>query len=138
MDYWVMIVDDSSLVRTAVVYAISRLYSVWRHSTWRLVEARGADTAMSLALDGRVDIALIDHSAAGRDGLSLAVNLRHLYPAMPIALITRQFTGRDHRGRAGTGLDVPPKATLERRPCGIFIRRHGAVGRLMHKALKPP
>jgi hypothetical protein len=30
VDYWVMIVDDSSLARTAVVYAISRLYSVFR------------------------------------------------------------------------------------------------------------
>jgi DNA-binding response OmpR family regulator len=72
----------------AVVYAVGRLYSTWRPSTWRLVEAQDTDTAMSLALDGRVDIALIDHNMPGRDGLSLAASLRHLYPAMPIALIT--------------------------------------------------
>jgi DNA-binding NarL/FixJ family response regulator len=88
MDYWVMIVDDSSLARMAVVYAISGIYSTWRHSTWRLVEAQDADTAMSLALDGHIDIALIDHTMPRRDGLSLAADLRHLYPAMPIALIT--------------------------------------------------
>jgi DNA-binding response OmpR family regulator len=111
VDYWVMIVDDSSLARTAVVYAISRLYSVWRHSTWRLVEARDADTAMSLALDGRVDITLIDHNTPGRDGLSLAADLRHLYPAMPIALITADFRADVVAG--AKELDL----TFLRKPC---------------------
>jgi DNA-binding response OmpR family regulator len=87
VDYWVMIVDDGTLARMAVVYAVGRLYSTWRHSKWQLIEAQDADTAMSLALDGRVDIALIDHNMPGRDGLSLATDLRHLYPAMPIALM---------------------------------------------------
>jgi DNA-binding NarL/FixJ family response regulator len=127
MDYWVMIVDDSSLVRTAVVYAISRLYSVWRHSTWRLVEARGADTAMSLALDGRVDIALIDHSAAGRDGLSLAVNLRHLYPAMPIALITANSRAEIIAGAQELDLTFLPKPRWKD---GLAAFLSAAMGRL--------
>ncbi|WP_158932268.1 response regulator transcription factor, partial [Acidisphaera sp. S103] len=109
MDYWVMIVDDGALVRMAAVYAISRLYSAGQHSTWRLVEARGADTAMSLALDGRVDITLIDHNTPGRDGLSLAANLRHLYPAMPIALMTANSQPETIAGAKELDLTFIPK-----------------------------
>ena len=104
-----MIVDDGALVRMAAVYAIGRLYSAGRHSTWRLVEARGADTAMSLALDGRVDITLIDHNTPGRDGLSLAANLRHLYPAMPIALMTANSHPETIAGAKELDLTFIPK-----------------------------
>lgn len=86
MDYRLMIVDDSALARLALAHEVATLYP-----DWRLVEARNADAAMSLALDGRIDIALIDYNMPGRDGLSLAADLRDLHPKMPLALVTANY-----------------------------------------------
>jgi DNA-binding NarL/FixJ family response regulator len=86
MDYQVMIVDDSKLARMSIANAVARLYP-----NWRLLEAGNAEIAMTLALAERIDIVLIDYNMPGRDGLSLAADLRDLHPAMPMALITANF-----------------------------------------------
>jgi CheY-like chemotaxis protein len=55
---------------------------------WTRVEAANADDALALAKASDVDMTLLDFNMPGRDGLSLAAELRALNPAMPVAVIT--------------------------------------------------
>ncbi|WP_158933230.1 response regulator transcription factor [Acidisphaera sp. S103] len=82
----VMIVDDSTLARMALASTVATLYP-----NLRQIEARNADAAMGLVLAEHIDIALIDYNMPGRDGLSLAADLRDLYPETPMALISGNF-----------------------------------------------
>ena len=83
MAYKVLIVDDSKLARMSVAKALSSL-----HPDWTRLEATNADEAVVLVKQSPVDIALLDFNMPGRDGLSLAAELRDLDPIMPVALIS--------------------------------------------------
>ena len=89
MDYRVLIVNDGIAARLAVAHEISRLCP-----NWQLFEAQDAEAAMSVILDDRIDIAVIDHNMPRRDGLSLAANLRALRPTMPMALISEYLQAK--------------------------------------------
>jgi DNA-binding NarL/FixJ family response regulator len=88
-DYRVLIVDDSKLARMSIAKAISALYPDWPRD-----EAGNADSALELAQTGHIDIALVDYNMPGRDGLTLATELRERYPSMPLALITANFQAK--------------------------------------------
>lgn len=77
----ILIVDDSKLARMAVAKALNNHYPDWNR-----VEAANADEAVVLARD--VDIAVLDFNMPGRDGLTLAAELRAMKPAMPVAIIS--------------------------------------------------
>jgi CheY-like chemotaxis protein len=83
MAYRVLIVDDSKLARMSVAKALVAL-----HPEWTRLEATNADEAIVLIKQEPADIALLDFNMPGRDGLSLAAELRELDPAMPLALIS--------------------------------------------------
>jgi CheY-like chemotaxis protein len=83
MAYKVLIVDDSKLARMSVGKALSNL-----HPEWTRLEATNADEAVVLLQQTPADIALLDFNMPGRDGLSLAAELRELDPQMPLALIS--------------------------------------------------
>jgi len=83
MSRTVLIVDDSKLARMAV----SRLLANLRPD-WKRAEAANADEALAAATPNSVDIIMLDFNMPGRDGLELAGDLRRLYPAMPIAIIS--------------------------------------------------
>ena len=83
MAYKVLIVDDSKLARMSVAKALSSL-----HPDWTRIEATNADEAVVLLKQSPADIALLDFNMPGRDGLSLAAELRALDPTMPVALIS--------------------------------------------------
>src|ERR1700759_1225748 len=83
MGYRVLVVDDSKLARMAVAKALSAL-----HPDWARIEATNADEAYALVKQSPVDIALLDFNMPGRDGLTLAAELRDLHPAMPVAVIS--------------------------------------------------
>lgn len=55
---------------------------------WKRVEAANADEALAAVGPNDVDIILLDFNMPGRDGLTLAVDLKRLYPDKPIALIS--------------------------------------------------
>ncbi|TNC46235.1 response regulator [Rubellimicrobium rubrum] len=55
---------------------------------WLLMEATDADDALARVKEQAVHVALIDFNMPGTDGLSLAADLRKLWPAMPIAIIS--------------------------------------------------
>lgn len=83
MAYRVIIVDDSKLARMSVAKVLNSL-----HPDWTRVEATNADEALALVKLEPVDIALVDFNMPGRDGLTLAAELRSAAPDMPVALIS--------------------------------------------------
>src|ERR1700744_6257926 len=83
MAYKVLIVDDSKLARMAVARALTSL-----HPDWTRIEATNADEALALAKQSAVDIALVDFNMPGRDGLSLAAEIRDLDSNVAVALIS--------------------------------------------------
>lgn len=83
MTYRVLIVDDSKLARMAIAKALIAL-----QPDWIRVEAANAEEAIALATEHAVDIALLDFNMPGRDGLTLATELRALDSAMPMAIIS--------------------------------------------------
>jgi CheY-like chemotaxis protein len=79
----VLVVDDSRLARMSIAKALNT-----SHPDWERVEAANADEAIKIVKQTAVDIALIDFNMPGRDGLTLAAELRGLAPKMPIALVS--------------------------------------------------
>jgi len=83
MNFTVLIVDDSKLARMSVAKSLSALQPGWSR-----VEATNADEALALARQSAPDIALLDFNMPGRDGLSLAGEIRNIAPDMPIAIVS--------------------------------------------------
>lgn len=79
----VLIVDDSKLARIVLGKTIAAL-----QPDWTRVEAGNADEAIA-AIDAQaIDVAVLDYNMPGRDGLTLAEELRERFPTMPIAVAT--------------------------------------------------
>ena len=83
MQYKVLVVDDSKLARMVMASAFRRL-----RPEWELIEASGAEDALSVIGTGRADIALIDFNMPGLDGLELVAKIRESQPNMPIAVVS--------------------------------------------------
>lgn len=96
MSRTVLIVDDSKLARMAVAKLLSKL-----RPDWKRVEAANADEALAAATPNSLDVVLLDYNMPGRDGLTLAGDLRKLYPEMPIAVISAN-TQQEVVGRTQT------------------------------------
>ena len=79
----VLIVDDSKLARMAVAKALGNL-----RPDWERLEATNSDEALALVKQQPVDVALLDFNMPGRDGLSLASELRDIRPDIPVAVIS--------------------------------------------------
>lgn len=79
----VLIVDDSKLARIVAGKAIHAL-----EPSWERAEASNAEEAMARVSAGGVDVVLLDYNMPGKDGLTLAAELRALHPTMPLAVIT--------------------------------------------------
>ena len=82
MPHKVLVVDDSKLARMVMASSFRRL-----RPDWELVEATGADQALSVVGAG-IDIALVDFNMPGIDGLELVAKIRESHPTMPIALVS--------------------------------------------------
>jgi DNA-binding NarL/FixJ family response regulator len=79
----ILIVDDSKLARMAVIKALNSL-----RPDWTRVEASNADDALVLVKNAAPDIALLDFNMTGKDGLTLAVEIKQLAPQMNLAVIS--------------------------------------------------
>ena len=112
-----LVVDDSKLARLAVERALAAC-----RPDWRLLEAPNADAALVIAKTFAPDMAVIDFNMPGRDGLSLAADLRALRPDMPLAIVSANFqtevVERARRIRA----DFLPKP-LQRDAFGAFVEK---------------
>jgi CheY-like chemotaxis protein len=116
MAYRVLIVDDSKLARMSVAKALSNL-----HPDWTRVEATNADEAIALVKQSPADIALLDFNMPGRDGLSLAAELRDLDPVMPVAVISAN-SQQEVIAKAGeVGAQFLPKPLTEAALAGFLV-----------------
>ena len=83
MNYKVLIVDDSKLARMAVTKILRTL-----QPDWSRIEAANADEAVASLVGERPDIVLVDFNMPGKDGLTLAAEIRASHPNVPVALIS--------------------------------------------------
>ena len=104
----VLVVDDSKLARMAVAKALNNL-----HPDWTRIEATNADEAMVLAKQSAVDIALLDFNMPGRDGLSLAAEIRDLNPDIAVALISANVQAEIVERANKVGAQFLPKPLTE-------------------------
>jgi CheY-like chemotaxis protein len=79
----VLIVDDSKLARMSVVKVLKTL-----HPDWSTVEAGDASQALVSAQKESPDFALVDYNMPGKDGLTLAAELREQNEHIGIAVIS--------------------------------------------------
>jgi CheY-like chemotaxis protein len=79
----ILIVDDSKLARMAVIKALNAL-----RPDWTRLEASNSDEALALVKDAAPDVALLDFNMPGKDGLTLAAEIRQLSPKISLAVIS--------------------------------------------------
>lgn len=115
MAYRVLIVDDSRLARMSVAKALNGL-----HPDWERLEASNADEALALARAEPVDVALLDFNMPGRDGLTLAAELRSLRPDMPVAVITANLQREVVNRAAEVGASFLPKPLTQDNLAGFL------------------
>jgi YesN/AraC family two-component response regulator len=108
MAYKVLIVDDSKLARMAVAKSLNNL-----HPGWTRIEATNADEALALAHQSSIDIALVDFNMPGRDGLSLAADIRKFDPQIEVALISANVQQEILRGASELGATFLAKPLTE-------------------------
>ncbi|WP_043839792.1 response regulator [Muricoccus aerilatus] len=105
----VLIVDDSKLARIVAGKAVAAL-----QPDWARVEAGNAEEAMARLDAGGIDLALLDYNMPGKDGITLASEMRALHPSMPIAVITANLQDEViARVRAVNATFVPKPVTEE-------------------------
>jgi CheY-like chemotaxis protein len=79
----ILVVDDSKLARMAIAKALGVV-----QPNWARVEAANADEALAKLKSENPDIAVVDFNMPGRDGLTLAAEVRTLKPAIQVAVIS--------------------------------------------------
>jgi CheY-like chemotaxis protein len=83
MSFKVLIVDDSRLARMSVIRALTRL-----RPDFTYVEAGHPDEAIAHMKGEPSQIAVVDFNMPGRDGLTLAAELRAIDPAIAVAVLS--------------------------------------------------
>ena len=83
MSYTVLIVDDSKLARMAVSKALKNL-----HPDWFKIEAANAEEAFAMVRQSPPDFVLLDFNMPGKDGLTMAAELRDLDSRISVAVIS--------------------------------------------------
>lgn len=83
MTYTVLIVDDSKLARMSIAKVLDGL-----HPEWKRIEAANAAEALEQARELSPEVVLLDFNMPGKDGVTLAAELRALDPDMSVAVIS--------------------------------------------------
>jgi YesN/AraC family two-component response regulator len=111
----ILIVDDSKLARMAVIKALTSL-----RPDWNRLEASNADEALALVQKESPDIALLDFNMPGKDGLTLAAEIRKLAPQTTLAVISanHQFEVVNRALEAGAAFLAKP---LTEKSLGDFL-----------------
>ncbi|WP_167354833.1 sensor histidine kinase [Pseudoalteromonas luteoviolacea] len=81
----ILLVDDSEDDR----YFLKRTLKSCERE-WYVMEAESAEQGLDALQLGNIDIVLLDYSLPGSDGLSILTSLNHLYPSLPIIMLTGQ------------------------------------------------
>jgi CheY-like chemotaxis protein len=124
MPFRVLVVDDSKLARMAIAKALNAL-----RPEWIRVEAANADEALALARQEPVQMALLDFNMPGRDGLTLASELKALDPGMPVAVISANHQEEVVRRAREVGTTFLPKPLTEQ-AMGAFLEAVAPTSRV--------
>jgi CheY-like chemotaxis protein len=121
----VLVVDDSLSARVCVRDAVLDSFP-----RWKVEVATNADDALAQTARSPVfDYMLIDGSLPGRDGVSLAIEMRERYPSVHIGLITANIQPATRDLAARHGFTFIPKPITEDRARAFF---NGVLERRKH------
>jgi YesN/AraC family two-component response regulator len=107
--YTVLIVDDSKLARMAVAKALNNL-----HPDWSKIEAANAEEALALVRQSPPDFVLLDFNMPGKDGLTMAAELRDLDPGISVAVISANRQVEVIKRAEAVGAAFLPKPLTEK------------------------
>lgn len=115
MNRKVLIVDDSKLARMGMLRALKAL-----HPNWESAEASNADDAFARVKESLPDFVLMDYNMPGKDGITLAAELREFDRRICTAVISaNQQVEVIDRARAA-GATFLPKPLTEAALAGFF------------------
>lgn len=108
MSFTVLIVDDSKLARMSVARVLGILYPEWKR-----IEAANAAEALEQTKQLFPEVALVDFNMPGKDGVTLAVELRALHPKISVAVISANRQLEVIRRTEAAGATFLPKPLTE-------------------------
>ena len=108
MTQTVLIVDDSKLARMSVAKVLSTLYPDWKR-----IEATNAAEALQQTRELSPEIVLVDFNMPGKDGVTLAAELRTLDPRIRVAVISANRQVEVIRRTQAAGATFLPKPVTE-------------------------
>jgi DNA-binding NarL/FixJ family response regulator len=108
VSFTVLIVDDSKLARMSVARVLGTLYPDWKR-----IEAANAVEALQQTKQLSPQVALVDFNMPGKDGVTLAVELRALYPRISVAVISANRQVEVIKRTQAAGATFLPKPLTE-------------------------
>lgn len=108
MSLTVLIVDDSKLARMSVAKLLGTLYPDWKQ-----IEAANAGEALEQTRKLAPEVALVDFNMPGKDGVTLAAELRALDPKISVAVISANRQAEVIRRTQAAGAAFLPKPLTE-------------------------
>lgn len=108
MAYTVLIVDDSKLARMSMAKVLDTL-----HPDWKRIEAANAADALKQTRELSPEVVLVDFNMPGKDGVTLAAELRALDPRISVAVISANRQTEVIRRAAAAGATFLPKPVTE-------------------------
>jgi DNA-binding NarL/FixJ family response regulator len=106
--YKVLIVDDSKLARMSVAKVLGAL-----RPDWRRIEAADAIQALAQAKELSPEFVLVDFNMPGKDGVTLAAELRTLDPRVSVAVISANRQVEVIKRTEAAGATFLPKPVTE-------------------------
>ena len=118
----IIIADDHPLFRSALAHAVSK---VWPEAA--IIEASSAAEARAALADGAAEALLLDLHMADSTGLSVLMDLRQDYPALPIVIVSASEEPRVAAAAAQLGAAgfIPKSSSLDAMREGLSAVRDG-------------
>jgi DNA-binding NarL/FixJ family response regulator len=118
----IIIADDHPLFRSALAHAVGK---VWPDAA--IIEASSAGEARAALADGAAEALLLDLHMADSSGLSVLMDLRQDYPALPIVIVSASEEPRVAAAAAQLGAAgfIPKSTSLDAMREGLSAVRDG-------------
>jgi DNA-binding NarL/FixJ family response regulator len=118
----VVIADDHPLFRSALAHAVGK---VWDSAA--IIEASSAAEARAALAEGAAEALLLDLHMADSSGLSVLMDLRQDYPALPIVIVSASEEPRVAAAAAQLGAAgfIPKSSSLDAMREGLAAVRDG-------------
>ena len=118
----IIIADDHPLFRSALAHAVGK---VWPEAA--IIEASSAAEARATLAEGAAEALLLDLHMADSTGLSVLMDLRQDYPALPIVIVSASEEPRVAAAAAQLGAAgfIPKSSSLDAMREGLSAVRDG-------------